>query len=54
MPRISWQVMLDDSEPRSTHHDEKERILYLRDVLEIDHDSHYTLEELEDMNHNAD
>lgn len=54
MPTIAWQIAYDHQEPRSCEEDDKERILYLRDMLEIDHDSHYTLEELEEMNDNAD
>ena len=56
MPTITWQVRYDQMDPYSDRvaEDAKERVLYLRELLDIEFDEHYTLEELEEMFDNAD
>lgn len=54
MRTVTWQVQWDHKEPLSIEDIENERIVYLRSILDIDYDSNYTIEELEEMYDNAD
>ena len=49
MPKISWQTQWDEKEPKTQHEVDQERVRVLRWELDVDHDIHYTLEELEEM-----
>lgn len=46
---VSWQTHYDAREPKCDKDEIKDRIRELRWELNIDHDSSYTLEELEEL-----
>lgn len=54
MPKISWQAQYDDKEAYDERELERERILELRWLLEVDEDSYFSIEELEEMFDNRD
>ena len=54
MPKITWQAQYDAQEPRSLHDEETDRIRELRWDLNVDPESRYTLEELQEMWDNRD
>lgn len=54
MPKVTWQSQYDDQEPLNEKDVERDRIRELRWEMDIDADSHYTLDELEDMYDNCD
>lgn len=61
MPTLKWEVAFDrmmsayeSLEPPTLLDEEKDKIRRLRILLDVDYDSNYTLEELEEMWDNRD